>query len=754
MPESVARAAQQASQAQQVRPAEPKKEEEKPKVVAPPPVKGGEVRSLEDVLKEQGIVQHTPKKIRRVIDDGPMPTGRISQPGGAPRMPGPPPSAGAHGPPPMGRPVYGRGPAEAPAAPTGDAGARGKKGRRRKEVVQRQEMLYGGAGARARRKGAPVTPGRKTELTTPKASKRVIRVDNEISVSELAHQMGIKGSELIRKFIQMGQMVTVNQMVDNDTAAVIASDYGYEVENVGFREEEIIGVRVVEKDEDLRPRPPVVTIMGHVDHGKTSLLDVIRKANVAAREAGGITQHIGAYQVTLKNGQQITFLDTPGHEAFTAMRARGAQVTDIVVLVVAADDGVMPQTAEAVNHAKAAGVPIIVAVNKIDKPNANPDKIKQGLTEFELVPEEWGGDTLMVPVSAKEKIGIDELLEAISLQAEILDLKANPEREARGVIIESKLDKGRGPVATVLIQHGTIKPGDFVVAGTESGKVRAMVDENGKMVKKAGPATPVEILGLSGVPNAGDELVVVEDDKAAKTLAEHRADLLRQTQLSKSSRVSYEDLLSRMKEGEVKELNLILKSDVQGSIEALRAAFSKIEVADTRINILHAAVGGITENDVTLASASRATVLGFNVRPDVKALKAATESGVEVRTYKVIYEAVDDLKKALVGMLEPTFREDVHGHAEVRNTFNIPKVGTVAGLFVTDGKLARQHQVRLLRDSVVVWTGRLSSLKRFKDDVRDVTQGYECGAGLDGFNDVKVGDVLESFTVEQVQATG
>jgi translation initiation factor IF-2 len=561
--------------------------------------------------------------------------------------------------------------------------------------------------------------------------------------------MGVKAADVLRKLIELGVMVTINQTIDTDTAALVTSEFGYEIENVALELTEV-AEQVEEKPEDLVPRPPVVTIMGHVDHGKTSLLDAIRQTDVVAGEAGGITQHIGAYDVSLPNGRRIVFLDTPGHEAFTAMRARGAQVTDLVVLVVAADDGVMPQTVEAINHARAAKVPIVVAVNKIDKPEAQPDRVRQALTEHGLVAEEWGGDTMFVNVSAKTKQGVPDLLERILLQAEVLELKANPKRPAQGTIIEAKLDRGRGPVATVLIQTGTLRTGDAFVVGQEYGRGRAMYDDRGQKVDEAGPVKPVEVVGLSGVPEAGDRFTVVADEKKAKAIAEGRAQKAREAELAKTTRVSLEDLYSKIQQGEVKELSLIIKGDVQGSVEVLSEALKKLSTEAVRVNVIHGSVGGVTESDVMLASASKAIIIAFNVRPEPKAAAVAEQQGVDVRVYSVIYDAVNDVRAAMEGLLAPTLKEVVLGRTEVRNLFNVPKVGTVAGCFVQDGVIRRGAKVRLLRDSVRVWEGNLASLRRFKDDVREVAAGYECGIGLENFNDIKPSDIIECFTVEEV----
>jgi len=632
----------------------------------------------------------------------------------------------------------------------GGEGAARKTGRR--EVFEPEH----GDRLRKQRKSQKPVP-KKTEITVSKAIKRIIRISDSITVGELAKRMGVKANDLIKELMRQGTMVTINHPLDFETAAILAADFQYEVENVAFDEESILeaaGVKPGEEEstEELVGRPPVVTIMGHVDHGKTSLLDAIRAANVTAGEAGGITQHIGAYDVEL-DGRKITFLDTPGHEAFTAMRARGAKVTDIVILVVAADDGVMPQTKEAINHAKAAGVPIVVAINKIDKPDANPDKVKQELTEFGLVCEEWGGETIFCEVSAKKQINLDQLLEMILLQAEVLDLKANPLKRAKGTIVEARLDRGRGPVATVLVQEGTLKIGDPVVSGIHYGRVRTMTDDRGNRVDEAGPSIPVEVTGLTGVPGAGDMFHAVEDDKTAKDVAQHREQKLREAELAKSSKISLEQLYARIQQGEAKELKVIIKGDVQGSVEAVKDSLLKLSTDVCRLVVIHTAVGGITESDVTLASASDAIVLGFNIRPETKAANLAESEGVDIRLYNIIYDAVADIRSAMEGLLAPTLREKAMGRVEVRETFTITKIGTIAGCYVLDGKIARNAQVRLVRDSVVVWTGKLSSLKRFKDDAREVATGYECGIGLDGYNDIKVGDIIEAFEMEEVKTT-
>lgn len=579
--------------------------------------------------------------------------------------------------------------------------------------------------------------------------KHHVVLEDTITVQDLAHQMGKKATDVIMKLMAMGVMATINQELDVDTATIIAEEFGATVEIKVSKEEELFA-DVEDNPEDLEHRPPVVTIMGHVDHGKTSLLDKIRSTHVTSTEAGGITQHIGAYQVET-HGQKITFLDTPGHEAFTAMRARGAQITDIAILVVAADDGVMPQTIEAIDHAKAAGVPIIVAINKVDKPEADPDRIKQEMTNHGLVPEEWGGDTIMVPVSAKKGDGIDELLDMILLVAEMAELKANPNRNAKGKVIESKLDKGRGPVATLLVQTGTLHVGDFLIVGTTQGRIRAMFDYKGRSLKTAGPSVPVEILGLNEVPEAGDDYIAVDNEKLAKQVADKRQKEKHQQEIARNTKVSLEDLFAQIKEGDVKELNIVLKADVQGSIEAIRQSLEKLGNEEVRVNIIRTAVGGIRETDVMLAAASNALIIGFNVRPDANARKQAEKEEIQINTYRVIYEAIEDVKAALSGMLSPDIKEVELGQAEVRSTFKVPKVGVVAGCYVTEGKITRNARVRVVRDGVVIHDGNLGSLKRFKDDAKEVASGYECGMGFERFNDIKEGDILEAYTFEEVK---
>ncbi len=587
-----------------------------------------------------------------------------------------------------------------------------------------------------------------------KESKKKIKLESEeISVGDFAKIINVKSGELIKKLMENGIMATINNSIDIDTAALIATEFGYEVEKISSVEEKVIAeFEKTDKEEELQPRPPIVTIMGHVDHGKTSLLDKIRQSNVTSTEAGGITQHIGAYRVELDNNI-ITFIDTPGHEAFTAMRARGAQVTDIVVLIVAADDGVMPQTIEAIHHAQAAKVPIIVAINKIDKPNANPDKVINQLMEYNLIPENLGGETLFVKVSAKTGEGVDELLESILIQAEMLELKANPNKNAKGYVIESKLEKGRGSVATILVSEGTLKIGDSLVAGTHFCKVRAMIDHLGKRIKEATPSTPVEILGFSGVPEAGEVVYALKSEKEAKELIAHRINQQKEKEMSQKQKISLEDLQKQILEGELKELNVIVKTDVQGTADAIKLSLEKLKTEEVAVKIVATGVGGITEGDVLLAQASHAIIVGFNVRPDSKARKLAEREKIEIKTYSVIYDLIDDIKKALEGLLSPDFEEEYHGRAEVRQLFNVPKVGVVAGCYVVDGKITRNSKIRLLRDNVIIFEGELASLKRFKDDVREVLSGYECGMGIANYNDLKVGDIIEAYNIVEKTRT-
>lgn len=579
----------------------------------------------------------------------------------------------------------------------------------------------------------------------------VIEIGETITVKELAEQINKPANDVIRTLMFLGVMAAMNQEIDFETAKKVAEKYeisAYIKENDStleehFEEEEI-------EDENLESRPPIITVMGHVDHGKTSLLDAIRKAKVTDTEAGGITQHIGAYTVDI-NGQKLTFLDTPGHEAFTAMRARGAQITDIVILVVAADDGIMPQTVEAINHCKAANVPMIVAINKIDREGANQDRIKQELTEHGLVVEDWGGDVIAVPVSAKQNLNIDTLLEMVVLTAEMLELKANPGRKGKGTVIEAKLDKGRGAVASLLVQNGTLHAGDSIIVGSTYGRIRAMFDDAGKKIKSAGPSIPVEVLGLSDVPAAGDRFTVVKDEKTARQMAEARREKERQENFNSAHKVSLEDLYSQIREGKVKELSVIIKADVQGSIEAIKGSLEKLSTDDVKVRVIHSAVGAITETDITLASASNAIVIGFNVRPENSAVALAEKDGVEVKTYRIIYDAIEDVKSAMIGMLDPEYKEVILGTAEIRNTFKISNVGTIAGGYVLTGKLVRNADVRLLRDNIVILDSKLASLKRFKDDVKEVNAGYECGFSLEKFNDIKEGDIIEAYTMEAIK---
>lgn len=573
-----------------------------------------------------------------------------------------------------------------------------------------------------------------------------------ISIKDLSEKLGKPASAIIKKLFLLGIMATINNEIDYDTAALVATDFGIDLEQKIAKtfEETLTDNDAQDEEGDTQERPPVVTIMGHVDHGKTSLLDAIRSTNVTAHEAGGITQHIGAYTVS-HNGRVITFLDTPGHEAFTSMRARGAQVTDIAILVVAADDGVMPQTIEAINHATAAKVPIIVAINKMDKPTANPERVKQELTNHGILPEEWGGDAIIVPVSAVTGEGLSDLLEMILLVADVNQYKANPAKKARGTIVEARLDKGRGPVATVLVQNGTLRVGDTIVAGTTGGRVRAMMNDKGERVEEAGPSMPVEVLGFSDVPDAGDILYSTDDDRLGRQVVQERRDKLKADQLKARAKASLDDLFNQIKEGDMKELNLIVKADVQGSVEAVRQALEKLSNEEVRINVIHGAVGAIKESDVILASASNAIIIGFNVRPDAMASAAAEAEKVDMRMYRVIYNAIEDIENAMKGMLDPEFKEVVIGHAEVRTTFKVPGAGIIAGAYVTDGKIQRNAGVRLLRDNIVIHEGTISSLKRFKDDVKEVAESFECGIGINNYNDIKENDVIEAFVQEQVK---
>ncbi len=707
-------------------------------------VDGQPVRPMGPAARPMGPAGYTP----RPSGPGARPSGP-GGPGGqrpsAPQRPSGPPSPGA---PPRPAP-------ENEGAK--DSRGKKKKGRRTVEAADlyRKEEFSMGKGKKAQRAEARRAGGARAQAqnTQPlKASKRKIRIDDTIRLTDLAHQMGIKAQDLIKKLFSMGVMATINQSLDFDTALLLAAEFKYEVERAGFFEDEFLMPKEADKAEDLKPRPPVVTIMGHVDHGKTSLLDAVRSTSVADGEAGGITQHIGAYHVTTSRGE-IVFLDTPGHEAFTTMRARGAKVTDIVVLVVAADDGVMEQTKEAVSHSKAAGVPIVVAVNKMDKEGADPDRVKRELSELGLMPEDWGGDTIFAHVSAKKREGLDELLELILLQAEVLDLKANPDKPGRGHVVEAKLDKGRGPVGTILIQEGQISQGDAFVCGLISGKVRAMFNDQGRQIKTAGPAIPTEIQGFEGIPEAGDEFVIVKDEKVARKIAEDRRVKHRDKELAKESKVTLESFLATKAGEEAQNLNLLLKADVQGSLEAISEALRKLSTDEIKIDLLHGGAGAITESDILLASASNAIIIGFNIRPTAKIKEVAEQEKVDIRFYDIIYKLVDDIKAAMSGMLSPDIKEVYLGQADVQQVFSVPKIGNIAGCMVSDGKLKRNAHVRLLRDGVVIYTGKLSSLKRFKDDAKEVTKGYDCGAGLENFNDIKMGDIIEAFELVEEART-
>ncbi|EKQ53949.1 MULTISPECIES: translation initiation factor IF-2 [unclassified Clostridium] len=579
---------------------------------------------------------------------------------------------------------------------------------------------------------------------------QIIEIGASITVKELAEKLKKPSNDVIRTLIFSGVMAAINAEIDFETAEKVCAEYGVLVE----RKEEIQELEVLQIEEDdeenLQKRPPIVTVMGHVDHGKTSLLDCIRKAKVTDTEAGGITQHIGAYTIKL-NGEEITFLDTPGHEAFTAMRARGAQITDVVILVVAADDGIMPQTKEAINHCKAAGVPIVVAINKIDKPGANVDRVKQELAEQGLLAEDWGGDTICEEVSAKQNLNIDKLLEMVLLTAEMLELKANKNRKAVGTVIEAKLDKGRGAVASLLVQNGTLRVGDSILVGSTYGRIRAMFDDTGKKIKSAGPSIPVEVLGLSEVPEAGDRFNQVKDEKTARNMAESRKEKLKAESLLASHRVSLEDLYNQIKEGKVKELAIIVKADVQGSVEAIKQSLEKLSTDDVKVRVIHGGAGAITETDITLATASNAIVIGFNVRPDNNAASQADKEGVDIKTYRIIYDAIEDVKSAMIGMLEPDYKEVVLGTAEVRETYKISNVGTIAGCYVLKGKLQRNAEARVIREGIVIFESALSSLKRFKDDAKEVNAGYECGLTVEKFNDIKEGDIVECFMMEAIK---
>ncbi len=652
------------------------------------------------------------------------------------------------------------------------AAGKGKERKRVREVVnlREQEQLAQQATSRLMRRPTVIDPRvmqsprrrRRDKLAAParpaaaaavqKTAKRLVRAEGLISVAELARQLGAKAAEVQGRLMAFGTMASVNQQLDLETARKIATHYGFEVQDVGFQEDEVLLDSAPVQEGALETRPPVVTVMGHVDHGKTSLLDALREANVVAGEAGGITQHIGAYQV-VRGGRRLTFIDTPGHEAFTMMRARGAQATDIVILVVAASEGIMPQTVEAIEHAKAAGVPIVVAVNKCDLPDANPQLVRQRLMEHGLVPEDFGGDTICVDVSAIKRTGLDTLLEMLALQSDVLELRADPTRRARGIVLESRLDKGRGPVATVLVQEGTLRQGDTVVVGTAYGRVRALENERGQRIEEAGPSTPVQVIGLSEVPDAGSALHAVENERAAREVADHRAGQEKAKPGPAPRRVSLEELFARGDDSGPKELRIVLKADVHGSLEAVRDALTKQSTDEVKVNVILAGVGGISESDVMLAKASDAIVVGFHVRPDSSARRASEGQGVDIRSYQIIYEATDEVRRAMAGLLPPKREEKVLGRAEVRKTFSVPRLGTVAGCYVTEGLVRRNARGRLLRDGVQIWEGTFASLKRFKDDVREVQTGYECGIGLEGYNDVKIGDVIEPYEIEETPAT-
>jgi translation initiation factor IF-2 len=634
------------------------------------------------------------------------------------------------------------------------AGTREKEREKEEEVgvfnaveFRKREMVF----QPKKKKGMLDRAALKTQITTPSAHKRVVKVNNTMKLNDLAMEMGLKAPQLMKVLVQNGVMATINTDLDYDTIALIVPEFGWEAQNV-FKTADAYVEETAFGDVNAEPivRPPVVTVMGHVDHGKTSLLDAIRNADVAAGEAGGITQHIGAYSVTLEDGHLITFLDTPGHEAFTAMRARGANATDIAIIVVAADDGMMPQTQEAINHAKAAGVPIIVAVNKMDKPGANPDRIKQQLTELEIVPEEWGGNTIFCEVSALKKTGVKELLEQVKLLAEVSELKANPKRSGTGIVIEAKMEKGKGPVATLLVKDGTVELGQYIVAGTMKGRVRSLTNDRGERVETVGPGMPAEVLGLEFVPAAGDKFDIVKDEDTANQVSQLRKDQAEKAAATPAAKMSLEDIFAKVKAGDVKELALVLKADVHGSLEAITGMLGKLSTSEVKTKIIHSAVGGINEGDVVLAHTAKGIVLGFNVRPDLGAQAKAKQMGVDIRTYSIVYELIDQMKAAMAGLLSPDVVEEVMGRVEVRNTFNVPKVGTIAGCFVIDGKVQRNNMIRLLRENKIIYEGKISSLKRFKDDAKEVASGYECGIAIENYNDVKVGDMMEAFVKKEV----
>jgi translation initiation factor IF-2 len=630
----------------------------------------------------------------------------------------------------------------------------------KKEIIEEYESKINEDISKQQRRNSKMRKGgnKKSEEKVDETPDEVIEMEETIVVKDLADKLKKPVVEVIRALIFQGVMASVNQEIDFNTAEKLIDSFGsiavLKEQNVGDiakeQEDEMDEIEDEASEAKETKRPPIVTVMGHVDHGKTSLLDAIKKSKVTATEAGGITQHIGAYTVDV-NGERITFLDTPGHEAFTSMRARGAQVTDIVILVVAADDGIMPQTVEAINHCKAAEVPMIIAINKMDKESANPDRVKQELTEYGLVAEDWGGDTICVPVSAHTKEGLDNLLEMITINAEMLELKADPNRRAKGTVIEAKLDKGRGPVASILVQNGTLKSGDSIIVGTTYGRIRAMIDDKGKTTKAAGPSMPVEILGLSEVPSAGDRFTVVRDEKTARIMAESRKEKIRQEHFQTSNRVSMENLYNQIQEGKVKELSVIVKADVQGSAEAVKQSIEKLSTDNVKVRVIHGAVGAITETDVSLAYASNAIIIGFNVRPDNNAITVAERDNVEIKTYRIIYDALDDIKSAMIGMLEPEYKEVITGRCEARQVYKISNVGTIAGCYVLNGKITRNSKVRVLRDGIVITESTLASLKRFKDDVKEAAAGYECGLSIDKFNDIKEGDIIEGYIMEEIK---
>lgn len=749
----------------------------------PPPPLGEEDKEK----KPRGIESAVGPMVRRPAAEAPVIRRRItvSHPGtrpprptgGRPSAPPGPPGGG------MGMGSIGPGPRTSRppeistidnlASPTPKEGQgpsrRGRPAPQRRREVQSREMVpqgrFSGVGPSAKfgatpplgrkRRMAPGKKGKKTEITTPKASKRVIRIDDQVTLQELAKRMGIKATELMTHLMGMGVgTININSTLDVDTAKIVASDFGYDVENVALDEENLLASTRVEDLDDVGrlPRPPVVTMMGHVDHGKTSLLDALRKTSIVSTEAGGITQHIGAYRVKTSGGT-VAFIDTPGHAAFTAMRARGANATDIVILVVAADDGVMPQTVEAINHARSAEVPIIVAINKCDKHGADPGRTRNMLLEHSLVSEELGGEIIMVDVSAKTGAGLDKLIEMVMVQAEVMELTANPNRPSNGVVLEAYLDRGRGPVANILVQNGTLRVGEYIVAGPAYGKIRALTDELGRPVKEAGPSTPVEVLGLDCVPSAGDVFDTAPELKIAEKIAKTRTEKTKASMIG-MSKPSLDSLYEQMQTAQTQlEQKIIIKGDVQGSVEALKDSLEKLTTAKVKLVVVHAAVGGITESDVLLASAASAIIIGFNVRPAGKARRVAEEQGVEIRLFSIIYEVIDSVKQAMVGLLAPDIKEEVIGQVEVRDVFSIPKIGTIAGAYVTDGKVQRNSRARLIRDAVQIWEGKLSSLRRFKDDVKEVANGFECGISLEGFNDIKVGDVIEIYTEKEIAAT-